>query len=477
MNYETVIGLEVHVELSTQSKAFCGCKNEFGAEVNTNCCPVCLGYPGALPVLNEKVVEYAIKAGLALNCEISLYSKTDRKNYFYPDLPKAYQISQYDIPICKNGFIEINVDGKIRNIGITRIHIEEDAGKLIHGTGEEDYSLIDFNRAGVPLIEIVSEPDIKSPKEARLYLEKIKNLLEFLGVSDCKMQEGSLRCDANISVKLIDDMKFGVKSEIKNMNSMKALEKALEYEEIRHKGILYKGERIIPETRRWDDDESVTISMRAKDKTYDYRCFPESDLVPIVLNEEMILEIKKSLPELPDKKKIRFMKEYGLPEYDASVLTLTKDISVFFEKCAKGHRNPKAISNWVMGEVLRVLKENEMEISEISFPPEYLSELVNLIDDGRLSSSGAKEVFEEMYKTGKEPKVLLKELGLQQISDKDAMEELVVKIYEQNQKSVEDYRNGKTNALAYLVGQAMKASKGKANPQIISAMLKEKLEA
>lgn len=476
MRYETIIGLEVHVELSTSSKAFCSCKNEFGGEVNTNCCPICLGYPGALPVLNKKVVEYAVKAGLALNCEISLYSKTDRKNYFYPDLPKAYQISQYDMPICKNGFIEIKIDGEKKRIGITRVHIEEDAGKLIHGATDEDYSLVDFNRAGVPLIEIVSEPDIRSPLEARLYLEKLKSILEYLGISDCKMQEGSLRCDANISLKPIDKKEFGIKAEIKNMNSMKALERALEYEEKRHKKILSEGGKVAPETRRWDDGKSMTISMRTKDKTYDYRNFPEPDLVPIVLKEDWIEDIRKNLPELPDKKKKRFMEQYDLPEYDASVLTLTKDLSIFFEKCAKGYKNPKAVSNWVMGEVLRILKERELEIHEIKFSPEYLRELIDLIDDGLLSSSAAKQVFEEMFNTGKEPKVLLKELGLRQISDEEAIKELVINILEQNRKSVEDYKNGKSNALAYLVGQAMKASKGKANPQIINRMLRERLK-
>ncbi len=306
-------------------------------------------------------------------------------------------------------------------------------------------------------------------------MEKLKKLLEYLGISDCKMQEGSLRCDANISVKPVESVEFGVKTEIKNMNSMKALEKALEYEEIRHKRIFSNSEEVAPETRRWDDDRSVTVSMRAKDKTYDYRSFPESDLVPIVLTEDMILEIKRNLPELPDLKKKRFIEEYGIPEYDASVLTLSRDISLFFEECAKGHKNPKAISNWAMGEVMRVLKEREIEIGDIGFSPQHLRELVNLIDDGHLSSSGAKQVFEEMLNSGKEPKALLKELGLQQISDEDAMEELVNSILAQNQKSVEDYRNGKSNALAYLVGQAMKASKGKANPQIISRMLKDKL--
>ncbi len=476
MDYETIIGLEVHVELSTESKAFCGCKNEFGGDVNTNCCPICLGYPGAIPILNEKVVEYAVKAGLALNCEIALYSKTDRKNYFYPDLPKAYQISQGDMPICKNGFIEIERENSTKRIGITRIHIEEDAGKLIHGTDNEDYSLVDFNRAGVPLIEIVSEPDIRSPEEARLYLEKLKSTLEYLEISDCKMQEGSLRCDANISIKPIYKEEFGIKVEIKNMNSMKALEKALEYEEKRQNEILINEEKVLPETRRWDDGKLQTISMRAKDKTYDYRNFPEPDLVPIVLNSNWIEEIKDNLPELPEDKKKRFMDEYGLPKYDASVLTLAKDLSLFYENCARGHKNPKAVSNWVMGEALRLLKDKDMEISDIKFPPRYLGELVNLIDNGLLSSSGAKQVFEEMFNTGKEPKILVSELGLEQISDENMLEAIVNSILEQNQKSIEDYKNGKSNALKFLVGQGMKASKGKANPQLIKDLILSKLD-
>jgi len=476
MNYETIIGLEIHAELSTKTKAFCSCKNEFGGEVNTNCCPVCMGYPGALPVLNKKVVEYAIKAGLALNCQISLYSKTDRKNYFYPDLPKAYQISQYDKPLCKNGRIKIELDGQEKNIGITRIHIEEDAGKLIHGTESEDYSLVDFNRGGVPLIEIVSEPDIRSPLEARLYLEKLKGILEYLEISDCKMQEGSLRCDANISIRPVGQKEFGVKTEIKNMNSMKALQRALEYEEERHKKILSEGGAIVQETRRWDESKGITVSMRTKEQAHDYRYFPEPDLVPIILEEAWIEDIRKALPELPDDKKKRFVEEYGIPDYDASVLTLTKELSSFFEACAKGHKNPKAISNWVMGEVLRIIKEKELDLKDLKIKPEALRKLVDLVDDGILSSTGAKQVFEEMFKTGKDPETLVDQLGLRQISDEGAIVELVKKVLSENEKSVEDYKKGKTNALGYLVGQCMKASKGKGNPQIINKILRDMLE-
>jgi aspartyl-tRNA(Asn)/glutamyl-tRNA(Gln) amidotransferase subunit B len=476
MNYETIIGLEIHAELSTKTKAFCSCKNEFGGEVNTNCCPVCMGYPGALPVLNKKVVEYAVKAGLALNCQISLYSKTDRKNYFYPDLPKAYQISQYDKPLCKNGRIKIELDGQEKNIGITRIHIEEDAGKLIHGTESEDYSLVDFNRGGVPLIEIVSEPDIRSPLEARLYLEKLKGILEYLEISDCKMQEGSLRCDANISIRPVGQKEFGVKTEIKNMNSMKALQRALEYEEERHKKILSEGGAIVQETRRWDESKGITVPMRTKEQAHDYRYFPEPDLVPIILEEAWIEDIRKALPELPDDKKKRFVEEYGIPDYDASVLTLTKELSSFFEACAKGHKNPKAISNWVMGEVLRIIKEKELDLKDLKIKPEALRKLVDLVDDGILSSTGAKQVFEEMFKTGKDPETLVDQLGLRQISDEGAIVELVKKVLSENEKSVEDYKKGKTNALGYLVGQCMKASKGKGNPQIINKILRDMLE-
>lgn len=475
MNYETIIGLEIHAELSTKTKAFCSCKNEFGGEVNTNCCPVCMGYPGTLPVLNKKVVEYAVRAGLALGCEISLYSKTDRKNYFYPDLPKAYQISQYDMPLCKNGKIKIEVDGQEKHIGITRIHIEEDAGKLIHGTESEDYSLVDFNRCGVPLIEIVSEPDMRSPLEARLYLEKLKGILEYLEISDCKMQEGSLRCDANISIRPVGQKEFGTKTEIKNMNSMKALQRALEYEEERHKKVLSEGGTIIQETRRWDEAKGITVSMRTKEQAHDYRYFPEPDLVPIILNEERIEGIKKDLPELPDEKRKRFVQEYGIPDYDASVLTLTKELSDYFEACAKGHKNPKAISNWVMGEILRIMKEKELELKDLKIKPESLRKLVNLVEEGVLSSTGAKQVFEEMFKTGEEPESLVDKLGLRQISDEGAIVELVKKVLSENQKSVVDYKNGKSNALGFLVGQCMKASKGKGNPQLINKILKDLL--
>jgi len=474
--YETVIGLEVHSELHTNTKIFCGCKNEFGGATNTHCCPVCLGLPGSLPVLNKKVVEYAMKAGLALNCEISHFSKMDRKNYFYPDSPKAYQISQFDLPLCQNGWIDIEVGGETKRIRINRIHIEEDAGKLLHSEEGGDYSLADYNRTGVPLIEIVSEPDMSSPEEGRLYMEKLKSILEYIEVSDCKMQEGSLRCDANLSIMPAGSKVYGTRAEVKNMNSMKAIQKAMEYEEIRQAEILDKGGVVVQETRRWDDGTGTTVSMRSKELAHDYRYFPEPDLVPIIVEKEWINEIRESLPELPEARKNRFVAEFGIPEYDASVLTLTKAMAEFYEGCVKEYTNPKTVSNWVMGDVSRILKELDMEIVEIPFTAHQLASMLTLVEKGTISGSAAKTVLEKLFETGKDPEVLVKELGLEQISDESAIVELLKKVLEDNPKSVADYMGGKSNATGFLVGQAMKASKGKGNPTVINKLLKELLD-
>lgn len=476
MKYETVIGLEVHAELLTNTKIFCSCKNEFGGEANTHCCPVCLGLPGVLPVLNRKVVEFAVKVGLATNCEVAEFSKMDRKNYFYPDLPKAYQISQYNLPLCRNGYIEIEGNGETKKIRINRIHIEEDAGKLLHAENGGGHSLVDFNRAGVPLVEIVSEPDMRTPEEGRLYLEKLKSILEYLEVSDCKMQEGSLRCDANISLRPVDSTEFGTKAEVKNMNSMKALQKALEYEEKRQTEVLVNGGKVIQETRRWDDGKGVTIPMRSKELAHDYRYFPEPDIVPVVVIKEWIEDIKGTIPELPDEKKKRFLREYSLPEYDAMVLTSSKALSEFFEKCVMECNNPKAVSNWVMGELLRILNERSLSIEEVKFPPAYLAELQKLVDNSTISGTAAKTVFKSMFESGKEPRALVKELGLEQVSDENAIMEIVRKVLEENPKSIEDYKNGKDRAVGFLVGQTMKASKGKGNPQIINKLLKSEID-
>lgn len=476
MRYETVIGLEVHVELLTNTKIFCGCKNEFGGDANNHCCPVCLGLPGALPVLNEKVVEFAIKVGLAANCQIAEFSKMDRKNYFYPDLPKAFQISQYDLPLCSNGYVEIGDDGETKKIRINRIHIEEDAGKLLHADGAGDYSLVDYNRAGVPLVEIVSEPDIHTPEEGRLYLEKLKKILEYLEVSDCKMQEGSLRCDANISLRPLEESKLGTKTELKNMNSIKAIEKALEYEQTRQAEILDKGERIIQETRRWDENKGMSISMRSKELAHDYRYFPEPDLVPIVIDISQIEKIKSTIPELPYDKEKRFIKEYGLPAYDSMVLTDSKAIADFYEECLKGYNKPKTVSNWVTGELLRILNEKGLSLKNIKFPPSYLVDLLKLVDNSTISGTAAKHVFEVMFENGKEPKVLVKELELEQINDEDAILEIVRKVVKDNPKSVEDYKAGKDRAIGFLIGQTMKASKGKGNPNIIKKIINNVLK-
>lgn len=416
MNYETVIGLEVHAELSTKTKIFCDCTTEFGGEVNTHCCPICTGMPGVLPVLNKKVVDYAIKAGLATNCEITEFGKQDRKNYFYPDLPKAYQISQYDLPVCKNGYIDIEVNGQKKRIGITRIHIEEDAGKLMHdewGTG----SLIDYNRCGVPLIEIVTEPDMRTPEEAKVFLETLKSILQYIDVSDCKMQEGSLRCDINLSVKPVGQKEFGVRTEMKNVNSFRAAVRAMEYEAKRQIEIVESGKQVEQETRRWDDVKGVSYAMRNKEEAHDYRYFPEPDLVPIVINKEWIEEIRKTLPELPNAKKERYIKQYQLPEYDAAIITSSRTLAQFFEECVESGANPKIVSNWFMGDLMRILKDNNLEPEEIPFPGQYIAKLLALIEKGTISGSIAKKVLEVMFDEAKDPEIIVKEKGLIQISE------------------------------------------------------------
>ncbi|MDE4542430.1 Asp-tRNA(Asn)/Glu-tRNA(Gln) amidotransferase subunit GatB [Thermoanaerobacterium sp. R66] len=474
MNYEAVIGLEVHAELLTKTKIFCNCTTEFGGEPNTHVCPVCLGLPGTLPVLNKKVVEYAVKAGLALNCEISKFSKMDRKNYFYPDLPKAYQISQYDLPLCKNGYVEIETsDGVKKKIGLTRIHIEEDAGKLMHEN--VDGSLVDYNRTGVPLIEIVSEPDMRTPEEAYLYLTKLKSVLEYSEVSDCKMQEGSLRVDTNVSVRPVGSKEFGTKIELKNLNSFKAVQKALEYEIKRQIKLIEGGETIVQETRRWNEQKGITESMRSKEEAHDYRYFPDPDLVPIIVSDEWKEEIRKSLPEMPEHKKERFVTQYGIPEYDASVITSSKPLADFFEKCVLEYSSAKTVSNWIMGEMMRLLKETGKEVEEILIKPHQMASLLNLIDNGTITGSIAKTVFEEMFATGKNPEEIVEEKGLKQLSNEDELREIALKVIEDNPKSVEDYKNGKDKAIGFLVGQIMKATKGKANPQLANKILLEEL--
>jgi len=476
MDYEVIIGLEVHAELLTDSKIFCSCTTEFGGAPNTHCCPVCLGLPGVLPVTNEKAIELGVKAALALNCEISPYSKFDRKNYFYPDLPKAYQISQYDLPLARNGYLEIEVDGKTKKIGITRVHLEEDAGKLVHSeTG--NYSLVDYNRTGVPLIEIVTEPDLRSPAEAKIFLEKLKSILQYAEVSDCKMQEGSLRCDANVSIRPVGSKEFGTKTELKNMNSFKAVQKGLEYEVKRQKKLLERGEKIIQETRRWDENSNKTYAMRSKEEAHDYRYFPEPDLPPIVLEKDYIEKIRKTLPEMPHARKKRYIEEYGLPEYDAGVITSSKALADFFEECVREYDEAKTVSNWVMGELLGTLNAMDKEIDEIALTPKHLADMLKLIDKGTISGKIAKKVFKEMIETGKSPNEIVEEKGLKQIADEGELSKIVDKVMADNPKSVEDYRAGKKKAIGYLVGQVMKETRGKANPQLVNKLLKEKLES
>ena len=475
MSYEVVIGLEVHVELLTKSKIFCSCPTSFGDEPNTNVCPVCLGLPGVLPVINKRAVEFAILSGLALNCKVNPRSKFDRKNYFYPDLPKAYQISQYDMPVAEDGYLNIKVNGETKCIGITRVHLEEDAGKLIHAENG-DYSLIDYNRTGVPLVEIVSEPDLRSHEEARVFLENLKRILQYTQVSDCKMEEGSLRCDANISVRLKGEKELGTKTELKNMNSFKAVQKGLEYEIKRQIDSLEKGERISQETLRWDEGRGLTVSMRSKEQAHDYRYFPDPDLMPLEIQQEWVEKLKGLLPELPLQKKERYITQYGLPEYDAEVLTFSMDMADFFENCVKEFPEPKVVSNWVMGELMGFLNAERVDITETKVTPLNLAKLLHLIDKGTISGKIGKTVFEEMFKSGEGPEAIVEEKGLLQISDTKELEKIVDEVIKTNPGPVEDLKSGKKKAMGFLVGQVMKQTKGKANPQIVNEILRNRLK-
>ena len=479
MKYEAVIGLEVHTELQTTTKIFCGCKTSFGAEPNTNVCPVCLGLPGVLPVLNKRVLEFAVRAGLALNCEISRFSKFDRKNYYYPDLPKNFQTSQFDLPICERGHLDIEVNGEKKQIRITRAHMEEDAGKLVHhGTSitDSDYSLVDYNRTGTPLLEIVTEPDMRSAKEAVAYLEKMRAILQYIGISDCRMEEGSLRCDANVSVRPVGQKELGTKTEIKNTNSFKGVEKAIEYEALRQAEILEDGGKIIQETRTWDEKEGVTKSMRTKEEANDYRYFPEPDLAPFTVSEEYIEDIRKTLPELPDERRERYIANFGLSSTDAQYMTNDKDTSDYFEKVVAAGADPKASVNWIMGEFASQLSNAGIEIAKAPVTPENLAKLLALIAKGTISGKIAKKVFAEMWKDGADPEEIVKAQGLVQISDTGALKELVVKVIANNPKAVEDFKAGKKKAVGALVGQIMKETKGKANPKVINELLNDELK-
>ncbi len=474
-NYEVVIGLEVHAELSTKTKIFCSCPTEFGGTPNTHCCPVCMAMPGTLPVLNERVVEYAVKAGLATNCNISRNSKNDRKNYFYPDLPKAYQISQYDMPLCEKGYVEIeDKEGNIKKIRLNRIHIEEDAGKLNHdefGRG----SLVDLNRAGVPLIEIVSEPDIRSSKEAEDYLRKLKSILEYIEVSDCKMQEGSLRADVNVSIRKKGQAEYGTRTEMKNMNSFRSIVRGIEYEIERQIDVIENGGKVEQETLRWDDVSGRTFSMRDKEDAQDYRYFPDPDLVAIRLSEEYIENIKNNLPELPESRKQRYLKEYKLTEKEANILTGSKYLSDLFEGATNICNNPKAVANWIMSDIAKVLNEKEMEPEEIPFTKEHLAELIQLIEKNTINGTIGKKVLNELFENPHSPSKIIEEKGWIQISDEGAIKEVVLKVICANPQSVSDYKGGKEKALGFLVGQAMKETKGKANPQMLNQMFKDEL--
>ncbi len=475
MNYEIVCGLEVLVELSTKSKIFCSCTTEFGGEPNTHVCPVCSGMPGVLPVMNEKVVDYAIRAGLALNCTITRYNKFDRKNYFYPDLPKAYQVSQLYLPICQNGTVEVEVEGKKSKIGIHEIHMEEDAGKLVHDPWD-DCTLVDYNRCGVPLLEIVSEPDFRSADEVIAYLTKLREILMYLGVSDCKMQEGSMRADVNVSVRPVGSREFGTRTEMKNMNSFKAIHRAINYEAKRQIELLEAGGKVIQETRRWDDNKDASFAMRSKENAQDYRYFPEPDLLPIEISEEWINRVKETMAELPEAKRARYISQYGLSEYDAAVITSEREIAYLFENVTELCGNPKESCNIIMGELMRLLSETGTLPEDMNVSAQKTADLITLIIQGKINRSVGKEVFEEIFKNDVDPMEYVTQKGLLMIDDDSLVEAAVDKALSENPKSVEDYNNGKEKAFGYLVGQVMKELKGKANPQTVNRMLKEKLD-
>jgi len=472
MDYRTTIGLEVHVQLDTQSKMFCSCSTRYGSPPNTQVCPVCLGYPGAMPVMNGEAIRLTVLTGLMIGSRISDYSKFDRKNYFYPDMPKNYQISQYDKPLCIGGSVDIEVEGRVRTIGVTRIHLEEDVAKSMHF---QSTSGVDFNRAGVPLMEIVSEPDLASPDEAFAYLTAVKQILLYAGVSRCNLEEGNVRCDVNASVRPAGQTELGTKTEIKNMNTFRGVLHALRYEVDRQIEVLESGGTIVQETRRWDPDRGMTSSMRTKEDAHDYRYFPEPDLMPVVLSREQVEEWRSQLPELPRQRRERFMSQYGLPEYDAGVLVADKALSDYFEAAAALATNPKAISNWLMTEMLRLLSEQDLEIENVPLTPRALAALVSLVEKKTVNTTTAKEIFAELFEKGGDPDEIVRARGLAQVSDSGAIEEFVDQAMAENPKSVEDYRSGKKAAAQFLVGQVMRLSRGKANPQMVMKMLEEKL--
>lgn len=474
--YETVIGLEVHVELATKTKIFCGCSTAFGGAPNTHTCPVCTGMPGSLPVLNKKVVEYAAAVGLATNCNITKDCKFDRKNYFYPDNPQNYQISQLYLPICRDGHVDIELeDGTVKPVRIHEIHMEEDAGKLVHDDWSGE-SLVDFNRSGVPLIEIVSEPDMRSAKEVIAYLEKLRLIIQYLGASDCKLQEGSMRADVNLSVRKVGTAEFGTRTETKNLNSFSAIERAIEAEKNRQIDLIESGEKVVQETRRWNDDKEYSYAMRSKEDAQDYRYFPDPDLVPIHISDEWLEEIRSRQPEFKTEKMKRYKEEFGIPDYDIEILTDSKKLADIFEQTTAICNNPKKVSNWLMVETMRIIKEKSMDVSDISFSPANLAALIKLTDDGSINSSVAKEVFEKIFDEDIDPVKYVEENGLKQVNDEGALKKTVEDVIAANPQSVEDYRSGKEKAIGFLVGQTMKAMKGKANPAMVNDMLKELLK-